>query len=74
MISYLRNAAEKLRDNFNSEVPKTADDLQSLKGVGPKVASLTMQMAWNMFVPCDLPTFCLQAYEAGSCQILKHWC
>ncbi|KAF8643550.1 hypothetical protein AX16_008938 [Volvariella volvacea WC 439] len=46
---YLKQAAEKLRDNFDSDVPKTVDELCSLPGVGPKMAFLALQVAWDLF-------------------------
>jgi endonuclease-3 len=45
---YLKKAAQKLREDFNSDVPKTVDELCSLPGVGPKMAFLTLQIAWNL--------------------------
>ena len=46
--SYLKRTAIKLRDEFNSDVPQTVDDLCSLPGVGPKMAFLTLQIAWGL--------------------------
>ncbi|KAF8172076.1 DNA glycosylase [Pholiota molesta] len=45
---YIKTAAIRLRDEFNSDVPKTVDELCSLKGVGPKMAFLTLEIAWNI--------------------------
>jgi len=45
---YLKNTAQKLRDDFDSDVPKTVDELCSLPGVGPKMAFLTLQTAWKL--------------------------
>ena len=47
---YLKNTARKLRDDFGSDVPKTVDELCSLPGVGPKMAFLTLQTAWKLYV------------------------
>ncbi|KAI0261729.1 DNA glycosylase [Gloeopeniophorella convolvens] len=47
---YLRQAAQKLRDEFGSDVPKTAEELCSLPGVGPKMAFLCLHAAWNINV------------------------
>lgn len=47
---YLKKAALKLRDEFDSDLPKTVDELCSLPGVGPKMAFLTFQIAWNLCV------------------------
>ena len=45
---YLKQAAQKLRDDFDSDVPKTVDELCSLPGVGPKMAFLALQTAWRL--------------------------
>ncbi|KAK7040261.1 alpha,alpha-trehalase nth1 [Paramarasmius palmivorus] len=47
---YLKQAAIRLRDQFDSDVPKTVDELCSLPGVGPKMAFLALQVAWNLNV------------------------
>jgi len=46
--SYLMNMAQRLQVDYDSDVPKTFDDLCGLHGVGPKMASLTLSMAWNI--------------------------
>ncbi|KAF8328835.1 DNA glycosylase [Cantharellus anzutake] len=45
---YVRQTAQKLKDEFDSDVPKTVDELCSLPGVGPKMAFLALQSAWNL--------------------------
>jgi endonuclease-3 len=40
---------QQLKDKYNSDVPKTFAELNDLPGVGPKMASLTLSMAWNMY-------------------------
>ncbi|KAF8319434.1 DNA glycosylase [Clavulina sp. PMI_390] len=45
---YIMEAMERLRDDFQGDVPKTIEELTSLKGVGPKMAFLTLQNAWNI--------------------------
>jgi len=45
---YLKQATQRLRDEFNSDVPKTVDELCSLPGVGPKMAFLCLQDAWKL--------------------------
>ena len=49
-IRYIKQAAQRLRDDFDSDVPKTVDELVSLPGVGPKMAFLCLHAAWDMFV------------------------
>lgn len=47
---YIRQAAQRLRDEFDSDVPKTVDELCSLPGVGPKMAFLCLHAAWDINV------------------------
>jgi endonuclease-3 len=44
---YIKQAAEILRDKFNSDIPDTIPGLTSLPGVGPKMAYLCMSAAWG---------------------------
>ncbi|PCH38540.1 DNA glycosylase [Wolfiporia cocos MD-104 SS10] len=45
---YIKQTAQRLHDEFNSDVPKTVDELCSLPGVGPKMAFLTLHVAWKI--------------------------
>ncbi|KAF6764844.1 DNA-lyase [Ephemerocybe angulata] len=45
---YIKQTALKLRSSFSSDVPKTVDELCSLPGVGPKMAFLALQVAWDL--------------------------
>eukprot|EP01139_Manchomonas_bermudensis_P025722 Amastigsp_a846472_19.p2 type:complete len:296 gc:universal Amastigsp_a846472_19:1046-159(-) len=47
---YLKATALQLQNNFNSDIPDTVEGLCSLPGVGPKMAHLTMQVAWGKTV------------------------
>ncbi|EIW85638.1 DNA glycosylase [Coniophora puteana RWD-64-598 SS2] len=47
---YIKQTAQRLKDDFDSEVPKTVDELCSLPGVGPKMAFLALQVAWKLNV------------------------
>lgn len=44
---YIKQAAQLLKDSFNSDIPDTVEGLVSLPGVGPKMAYLTMSAAWG---------------------------
>ncbi|KAL1592739.1 alpha,alpha-trehalase nth1 [Paraconiothyrium brasiliense] len=44
---YIKQAAELLRDKWNSDIPDTIEGLTSLPGVGPKMAYLCMSAAWG---------------------------
>jgi endonuclease-3 len=45
--SYIKQVAPILRDQFGGDIPDTIEGLVSLKGVGPKMAYLTMSAAWG---------------------------
>ncbi|KIJ63357.1 hypothetical protein HYDPIDRAFT_134499 [Hydnomerulius pinastri MD-312] len=45
---YIKQTAQRLRNDFGSDVPKSVDELCSLPGVGPKMAFLALQVAWNL--------------------------
>ncbi|OJD10759.1 hypothetical protein ACJ73_09704 [Blastomyces percursus] len=44
---YIKAAAVMLRDEYDSDIPPTADGLMRLPGVGPKMAYLCMSSAWG---------------------------
>ncbi|KAF2202418.1 DNA glycosylase, partial [Delitschia confertaspora ATCC 74209] len=44
---YIKQTAEILRENWNSDIPDTIEGLTSLPGVGPKMAYLCMSAAWG---------------------------
>ncbi|CAI5445496.1 unnamed protein product [Caenorhabditis angaria] len=44
---YLKQASQILKDKYNGDIPDTFDGLCSLPGVGPKMANLVMQIAWQ---------------------------
>ncbi|KZS98817.1 DNA glycosylase [Sistotremastrum niveocremeum HHB9708] len=45
---YIKQTAAILLEKFESDVPKTIEDLCSLPGVGPKMGYLCLQAAWNL--------------------------
>lgn len=45
---YIKKACELLRDKFDSDVPKTIEEVVSLPGVGPKMGHLLLQNGWNI--------------------------
>ncbi|KAI0046586.1 DNA glycosylase [Auriscalpium vulgare] len=53
---YIKQAAQDLRDHFDSEVPKTMEELCSIKGIGPKMAFLILQFAWKINVGIGVDT------------------
>lgn len=44
---YLKKAAQILKDKYEGDIPRTIKDLCELPGVGPKMAHLCMNEAWN---------------------------
>lgn len=44
---YLRKIADILHEKFNDDIPSELDDILELPGIGPKMAHLAMQCAWN---------------------------
>ncbi|KZV96557.1 DNA glycosylase [Exidia glandulosa HHB12029] len=53
---YIKKASQKLKDDFDGDVPKTVDELCSLPGVGPKMAFLCLQSAWKLNVGIGVDT------------------
>jgi len=47
---YLKKTAEILATKYDHDIPNNIKDLQSLPGVGPKMAHLAMLIAWNKAV------------------------
>lgn len=43
----MKKTAEILRRDYNSDIPDNVADLCKLVGVGPKMAHLTMNIAWK---------------------------
>lgn len=46
-VGYLKSTAKVLEDEYEGDIPETYDKLCQLPGVGPKMAHLTMLIAWN---------------------------
>ncbi|KAH6566932.1 hypothetical protein BASA82_000737 [Batrachochytrium salamandrivorans] len=53
---YLKQTAQILADKYNGDIPDTLEGLISLPGVGPKMAHLAMQAAWNQTVGIGVDT------------------
>ena len=50
----LKHVSEILLKDYNGEVPKTKDELLSIKGIGPKTANIVLAFAFNKQVlPID---------------------
>lgn len=53
---YIKKTAIILKNDFNGDVPDTADGMMSLPGVGPKMAMLCMGSAWDQVVGIGVDT------------------
>lgn len=47
-VKNIQKAAQILIDQYDSDIPPTAETLMKLPGVGPKMAHLCMKTAWNV--------------------------
>ncbi|KAJ3671504.1 hypothetical protein LUZ60_007583 [Juncus effusus] len=45
--SFIKMTAQTCLEKYSGDIPSTLSDLLSLKGVGPKMAHLVMDLAWN---------------------------
>ncbi|KAJ3103112.1 DNA N-glycosylase and apurinic/apyrimidinic (AP) lyase [Phlyctochytrium planicorne] len=45
---FLKKAANICKEQYDGDIPPTVDELVKLPGVGPKMAYLAMQCAWNV--------------------------
>ena len=55
-VGFFRRKAKNLQeisqivlDKYDGDIPRTAEDLMALPGIGPKMAYLAMQHAWNEY-------------------------
>jgi len=55
-VKNIKRTAEMIRDTFNSDIPKTSEDLCKLPGVGPKMAHLCMKTAWGQITGIGVDT------------------
>ncbi|ESP01460.1 hypothetical protein LOTGIDRAFT_95778, partial [Lottia gigantea] len=55
-IVFIKKTSEILRDEYNCDIPNTVKDLCSLPGVGPKMAHLVMNCAWNTLTGIGVDT------------------
>uniref|UniRef100_A0A8C5QHZ7 Endonuclease III-like protein 1 n=1 Tax=Leptobrachium leishanense TaxID=445787 RepID=A0A8C5QHZ7_9ANUR len=46
-VKYIRRTTEILQETYRGDIPNNVDDLVKLPGVGPKMAHLVMDIAWN---------------------------
>jgi len=46
-VKNIKKTAQILKEKYNADIPKTVEELCDLPGVGPKMAHLAMNFAWN---------------------------
>ncbi|CAL7937399.1 unnamed protein product [Xylocopa violacea] len=46
-VKYIKKTSQILIDKYDGDIPKTLKELQLLPGVGPKMAHICMQIAWD---------------------------
>ena len=54
--TYLRETAKILKEKYQGDIPSTLEALLDLPGIGPKMAHLVMQCAWNETVGIGVDT------------------
>lgn len=47
-VAYIKETCQILQEKYNSDIPDTIEDLCKLKGVGPKMAYICMNVAWGV--------------------------
>jgi endonuclease-3 len=53
---YMKQTAQILQDEYNGDIPDTLEGLLNLPGIGPKMAHLAMQCAWDKTVGIGVDT------------------
>ncbi|XP_014377033.1 endonuclease III-like protein 1, partial [Alligator sinensis] len=46
-VKYIKQTTAILKEQYGSDIPRTVKELVKLPGVGPKMAHLAMNIAWN---------------------------
>lgn len=47
-VEYIKETSQTLKDKYNEDIPSTVEELCQLKGVGPKMAYICMNVAWGV--------------------------
>ncbi|XP_033120188.1 endonuclease III-like protein 1 isoform X1 [Anneissia japonica] len=53
---YIKKTTQILKDKYNSDIPPTLKELISLPGIGPKMAHIIMDVAWNKLTGIGVDT------------------
>lgn len=46
-VKYIKKATDLIQREFGGDIPNTVEGLMRLPGVGPKMAHLAMDIAWD---------------------------
>ena len=46
-VAYIKETCQVLKNDYNGDIPDTVEGLCKLKGVGPKMAHICMNVAWG---------------------------
>ncbi|KAG7302727.1 hypothetical protein JYU34_012681 [Plutella xylostella] len=46
-VKYIKKTTQTLKEQYNGDIPDSVEKLCKLTGVGPKMAHICMQVAWN---------------------------
>lgn len=55
-ISYIKKATQVCQDKYGGDIPSTIEGLVSLPGVGPKMAYICMNVAWDRLTGIGVDT------------------
>lgn len=47
-VVYIKETSQMLKEKYDSDIPKSIEELCQLKGVGPKMAYICMNVAWGV--------------------------
>ncbi|XP_063685592.1 uncharacterized protein LOC134819534 isoform X2 [Bolinopsis microptera] len=54
--TYIKNASRIVHTEYDNDIPNTVEGLTSLPGIGPKMAHLCMEFAWNKLTGISVDT------------------
>ncbi|XP_050346015.1 endonuclease III-like protein 1 [Nymphalis io] len=55
-VKYIKKTTQTLKDQYDGDIPDTAEKLCKLTGVGPKMAHICMKVAWNKITGIGVDT------------------
>ncbi|KAG6452104.1 endonuclease III-like protein 1 isoform X2 [Manduca sexta] len=55
-VKYIKKTTQTLKEQYNGDIPDSAEKLCKLTGVGPKMAHICMKVAWNKITGIGVDT------------------